>query len=115
MPNDDTLANQQADPCYVPDPAPLRRQVGAYSPNLQDKGLHRTRDPWRHRSAGMTCASCMWNVAKTTARPVSQSDPLGEPQGVLGRCRRHAPTMNGYPVVFSVDWCGDHKLDENKT
>jgi len=32
----------------------------------------------------------------------------------LGRCRRHAPTMNGYPAVFATDWCGDHKLDENK-
>lgn len=32
----------------------------------------------------------------------------------IGRCRRHAPTMSGYPVVFHNDWCGDHKLDENK-
>ncbi len=23
-----------------------------------------------------------------------------------------APTMNGYPVVFVGDWCGDHKLNE---
>jgi hypothetical protein len=32
----------------------------------------------------------------------------------LGRCRRHSPTMNGYPAVFTGDWCGDHKIDENK-
>ena len=32
----------------------------------------------------------------------------------LGRCRRRAPTMNGYPVVYMTDWCGDHKLDESK-
>ena len=32
----------------------------------------------------------------------------------IGRCRRHAPTMNGYPVVYQNDWCGDHKLDETK-
>jgi hypothetical protein len=32
----------------------------------------------------------------------------------IGRCRRHAPTMNGYPVVHPTDWCGDHKLDETK-
>jgi hypothetical protein len=32
----------------------------------------------------------------------------------LGRCRRHSPTMSGWPVVFVNDWCGDHKLDENK-
>jgi hypothetical protein len=34
--------------------------------------------------------------------------------GQLGRCRRHAPTLAGYPVVFPTDWCGDHKLDEHK-
>lgn len=30
-----------------------------------------------------------------------------------GRCRRHAPTMDGYPVVYPLDWCGDHKLGTN--
>ncbi|MCC6989937.1 MAG: hypothetical protein IT181_13110 [Acidobacteria bacterium] len=59
-------------------------------------------DPWAHRSAGMRCASCMWFVPKKGAVVD------------LGRCRRHAPTITGYPVVFSSDWCGDHKLDENK-
>jgi len=34
--------------------------------------------------------------------------------GRIGRCRRHAPTMTGWPVVFNTDWCGDHKLDEEK-
>jgi len=56
------------------------------------------RDPWVHRSDGMRCKTCMWFVAKTKN---------------IGRCRRHAPTMSGYPVVFTQDWCGDHKLDEN--
>lgn len=32
----------------------------------------------------------------------------------LGRCRKHAPTMSGYPAVFINDWCGDHKIDEEK-
>jgi len=32
----------------------------------------------------------------------------------VGCCRRYAPTMSGYPVVFVNDWCGDHKLDEGK-
>ena len=59
-----------------------------------------TKDPWQHRSTGMKCATCMWFVEKSPA--------------TLGRCRRHAPTMNGYPVVFKTDWCGDHKLDETK-
>jgi hypothetical protein len=34
--------------------------------------------------------------------------------GNIGRCRKHAPTMSGYPAVYMNDWCGDHKLDENK-
>ena len=37
--------------------------------------------------------------------------PKGD-EAVVGRCRRHAPSMNGYPVVFPTDWCGDHKLNE---
>ena len=67
-------------------------------------------DPWKHRSAGMSCLTCMWFVEK-----VQSEDKIGEPTGprILGRCRRHAPTMSGYPVVFSTDWCGDHKLNED--
>lgn len=68
-------------------------------------------DPWKHRSAGMTCATCMW-FAEKVADNVGAND--GDPQKVFGRCRKHAPTMNGYPAVFAEDWCGDHKLDENK-
>lgn len=63
-------------------------------------------DPWAHRSAGMLCGSCMWFVRK-------RAEPNTDVK-LIGRCRRHAPTMNGYPVVFMDDWCGDHKLDENK-
>lgn len=62
-------------------------------------------DPWKHRSAGMRCKSCMWFAPK-------QSATKGNGVYDLGRCRRHAPTMNGYPVVFVNDWCGDHKLNE---
>lgn len=58
-------------------------------------------DPWKNRSGGMRCATCMWYAAK------------GD-EAKLGRCRRHAPTMNGYPVVYPGDWCGDHKVDETK-
>jgi hypothetical protein len=65
-----------------------------------------TRDPWKHRSKGMLCQTCMYYVAKvSSAAQVAHS---------LGRCRRHAPTMSGYPAVFPHDWCGDHKLDEEK-
>ena len=64
-------------------------------------------DPWKHRSAGMRCVTCMYFIFKEL--PVSNTKPEH-----VGRCRRHAPTINGYPVVFGTDWCGDHKLDENK-
>lgn len=67
-------------------------------------------DPWKYRSAKMKCGKCMWFV---------QKEPLNHPptEGVpprIGRCRKRAPTMNGYPVVFVQDWCGDHKIDEDK-
>ena len=62
-------------------------------------------DPWKHRSEGMKCKTCMFYVAK---------DAPGGPKKELGRCRRHSPTMSGFPAVFPADWCGDHKLDETK-
>jgi len=61
-------------------------------------------DPWIHRSSGMRCRTCMWFVGKAV--------PEGSKS--IGRCRRHAPSMNGYPVVYENDWCGDHKVDETK-
>jgi hypothetical protein len=64
-------------------------------------------DPWVHRAERMRCRTCMWYVAK----PASGPQPL-EPKPEVGRCRRHAPTLGGYPVVFPSDWCGDHKLSE---
>jgi len=70
-------------------------------------------DPWRHRSAGMRCRTCMWYVPKAPQRPAEIPDgPFVIYE--VGRCRRHAPTMGGYPVVKREDWCGDHRLDENK-
>ena len=65
-------------------------------------------DPWIHRSDGMRCRTCIWFVSKVTDRPMKPDAPI------VGRCRRHAPTMGGYPVVYQTDWCGDHRLDENK-
>lgn len=78
-------------------------------------------DPWAHRSTGMRCASCMWFVEKvhdkafgSTLNDNRAAIELNPERVRLGRCRRHAPTMNGYPACFATDWCGDHKLDENK-
>ena len=65
------------------------------------------KDPWKHRSKDMLCVTCMYAVEKVKSNKSDLSKPIG-------RCRKHAPTMNGYPVIFMTDWCGDHKLDENK-
>lgn len=67
-------------------------------------------DPWVNRSNGLKCKTCIWFVPK---KPTEGR--IMHPHSYdIGRCRRHAPTMGGYPVVFVNDWCGDHRLDENK-
>jgi len=71
-------------------------------------------DNWKHRSSGMICNTCMFFVRKKPSAPVSVETGDDPKRGMLGRCRRHAPTMKGFPAVFECDWCGDHKLDENK-
>lgn len=61
-----------------------------------------TKDHWAHRSATMRCRTCMWFSPKN---------------GVVGRCRRRSPSPDGsvgWPVVFIIDWCGDHKIDETR-
>lgn len=65
------------------------------------------KDFWKHRSSMMKCYSCMWYISKN-------SKTIFTPEYEVGRCRRHCPTMGGFPVVRGGDWCGDHKLDENK-
>lgn len=79
----------------------------SYRPFLLHKIMSDTtnQDNWKHRSENMLCGTCMYFVAKETDKPNEKW---------LGRCRRHAPTMKGFPAVFKTDWCGDHKLDENK-
>jgi len=78
-------------------------------------------DKWSHRSDNMRCKTCMWFVPKPKepeTRAMMPGGALSTGIGSLiydiGRCRRHAPTMSGFPVVFVNDFCGDHKLDENK-
>lgn len=70
-------------------------------------------DPWEHRAQTMRCDSCMWFVEKKGIQRSTADSDLNALKK-LGRCRRHAPTMNGYPAVFIMDWCGDHKIDELK-
>jgi len=67
----------------------------------QEEPKQISKDNWVHRSAKMRCGSCMSFVRKK-----------GRMKG-LGRCRRKAPTLGGWPAVFEGDWCGDHKINEN--
>lgn len=78
-------------------------------------------DNWKHRSQGMRCKTCMWFVPKVPGggqvvlgKHCEKNYEPATPFYDLGRCRRHAPTMTGWPVVFVNDWCGDHKIDEEK-
>lgn len=67
-------------------------------------------DNWKHRSKNMCCTTCMWYITKA----VVVDDLEASKEVEVGRCRRHGPTMSGWPVMFKGDWCGDHKLDETK-
>lgn len=65
-------------------------------------------DNWANRNKEMVCSTCRFFVEK---EPIKNSKDHKD----VGRCRRHAPIVGeGYPVVFPTDWCGDHKIDENK-
>lgn len=82
----------------------------AYGPNdYPAQKVPEPEDNWRHRTSRMRCGSCMWFVIKPSDEKIPTTIA-----GMLGRCRRHSPTLGGFPAVFSTDWCGDHKLDENK-
>ena len=70
-------------------------------------------DNWKHRATNMRCATCMYFVPKIPSDK-SERIMVEDEIPVVGRCRRRAPTMNGWPVMFEDDWCGEHKLDENK-
>lgn len=80
-------------------------------PDVIAQGVIAGGDPWAYRSKGMKCATCVWYVQKNR---IGTSNSNVNPLAEVGRCRRHAPTMNGYPVVYMTDWCGDHRVDENK-
>lgn len=56
------------------------------------------KDNWENRQDNMMCIKCMHYSPKKNS---------------VGRCRRHAPAMVGFPVVFDTDWCGDFRLNEN--
>ena len=52
-------------------------------------------DNWQDKST-FICETCLCFVPK---------------DGNIGRCRRHAPTLDGWPPVYNDDWCYDHKIN----
>jgi len=50
-------------------------------------------DNWEKRNIEMICENCAFYINY--------------------RCRKHAPTMNGFPAVYPTDWCGDHRLSKD--
>ena len=65
---------------------------------MPTKKRKKVEDKW-DQVTGYCCASCRYYSPKDDD---------------MGRCRRHAPTMGGYPVVYAEeDWCGDHKIGIN--
>ena len=65
------------------------------------------KDNWGHHYGRSRCTSCMWFMRKT------YKEPSGYVISSIGRCRKRAPTLNGFPVMYDTDWCGDHKLDSS--
>lgn len=65
-------------------------------------------DNWKDRNTGMRCETCVSYVPKTVKE--RGKDVLSG----IGRCRALPPTMRGFPAVFESDWCGQHRIDENK-
>lgn len=74
---------------------------------METKQREQVRDNWARRSAGMLCGTCIAFVPKYTSRSQRENH-------IIGRCRYNAPTREGWPVVFSDDWCQKHKVDEEK-
>ena len=75
-------------------------------------------DCWANRKSGMKCKTCVFFVPKKADGKDGMEGldgvPSPAPYGAIGRCRANPPTMKGFPIVFEQDWCGYHRIDENK-
>lgn len=68
-----------------------------------------THDLWNDRHLNRRCETCMYWLEKEPKHPRSKQ------YDIIGRCRRNAPVVQiGYPTTYPSDWCGEHKLDEEK-
>jgi len=76
-------------------PETLESVKEAEQPRTTDRPTEIPKNRWWNSKEWKRCGTC---------------GHFGEKSTAAGRCRRHAPTLNGYPVVFSTDpGCGDHK------
>jgi len=57
----------------------------------------------------MKCEKCIYFVEAK-----KETFEIYEPDKSIGTCRFNPPSFEGFPKVSSNDWCGQHKLDENK-
>jgi len=104
VPRTDQIVSHAAGCSRQQKPVEVDRKVEMMSEEeARQAGRDKPDDPWAHRSERMKCRTCMWYITKNAAESMTD----------LGRCRKRSPTMDGYPVVFPDDWCGDHKVDEN--
>ena len=69
---------------------PVTKENQMHPDHVKEKAT----DRW-DQVAGYCCGTCRFYSPK---------------DGFIGRCRRNAPTMDGFPVVYPKDdWCGQHK------
>jgi hypothetical protein len=54
------------------------------------------------------CVSCVF------FQPLLHSDVKEGDQIRLGKCRKNAPTVAGFPQVLPYEFCGEHRLDAEK-
>jgi len=58
------------------------------------------------KASKMKCPTCSWFEETELYHKIDKKC-----FALIGTCRKHAPTTNGYPPVFTTDWCGDHRSD----
>ncbi len=78
---------------------------GDYGKTLMEEQLE---DNWAHRGTRTQCRTCMFYVPKAGALRLDRGEE------VIGRCRERSPSIKGWPAVYPTDWCGAHKMDEEK-
>ncbi len=67
-------------------------------------------DPQEYRDKNMCCETCIWYAQEEPTDGIRFFNWNTE----YATCRFKSPVLGGWPVLYLGDWCGDHKLDEDK-